>query len=138
MISGIDVGVLGVCGHCWEFAVICGWLDAWCCCYTKTNGKQIHYDKWQKKKKSTKVIFQTCTCGDCCEFGECNDCCKCCWFDWLRFVSLAIVVEFKLMFGFARPNVDGICIWFVCIVSIPDTGMKPLSSYYFLEKWTLV
>lgn len=106
IISGILVGVLGVCGPCWfcEFWTICWWCELEPCC----------------------------VCGDwCCgDVGECNGCCICAWFDWLTWfvVSLAIVVEFKLIFGFERPIDDDICIWFDCIVSSPD-GMKLPSSY---------
>lgn len=85
---------------------------------------------WIKQTKRC-VCGHTCACDDCCELGECNVCCMCCGFVGLTFVSLAKVVEFRLMFGFARPSDDGICIWFVCIVSKPGTGIKSLSSYWW-------
>lgn len=102
IISGILVGVFGVCGPCWacEFCVICWWCEFDACWFCD--------DAW--------------CWGD---VGECRGCCKCVWFDWLTWFvpSFAIVVEFKLIFGFERPIDDDICIWFVGIVSKLDTGI---------------
>lgn len=105
IISGILVGVLGVWGPCCvcEFCVIC-----WC----EFDGCWVCWDDW--------------CCGD---VGDCKGCCKCAELDWLTWFveSLAIVVEFKLIFGFESPIEEDICIWFDCIESKPD--IKPPSSY---------